>query len=186
MRAFDLDPSITRLPTLERPPPADHGAAPVELASASSAIDRGSDDEAHRQSRCRASFQGELDAGLLGPGEPNARGALGAYQTIEPNTASLTELDEGDRDVDLTEGDPAGIALGGRRTLRPDMAHASNVFAAPRGKGLRERSARSTGAQQSRDQASLTRYPTPGSDVIRSRNSPPGSAAAILRRSRLT
>lgn len=68
MRAFDLDPSITRLPTLERPPSADHGAAPGRLASASSAIEGGTDDEAHRQPRFRASLEGELDAGLLGMG----------------------------------------------------------------------------------------------------------------------
>ena len=48
-----------------------------------------------------AALEGELDAGLLGAGEPDARGVLGSRQPDEPDAARLAALHEGDRNLDL-------------------------------------------------------------------------------------
>jgi len=137
----------------------------------------------------RRPFEGERDAGLLSTRESDARGVLGGREPDEPDPARLASAHELDRDLDLREGDLERVALGGSRNPGPDTVHASNVVATSK---IAERPAdlrASTAAQQLPRrvrQASLTRYPTPGSEVIRSRNSPLGSAAAIFRRNRLT
>lgn len=111
MGSFDANPAVTCLLSLERSPSTDHDAAPSRLASASSVINRGSDHEADGEPRIRASLEAEFHAGLLGVSQPHARSPLGADQPVEPNSARLAALDEGDRNVDLIEGDLDGIAL---------------------------------------------------------------------------
>ena len=120
---------------------------------------------------------------------PRAAARSAASRPVSWTTLARPDDDELDRDIDLAERHVERIRLGIGRGLRPDFMHVSNVRGSPKREprwlAVLPLNNPSTSRAEP-PQGSRIRYPTPGSAVIRSCIVPVGSAAASLRRSRLT
>ena len=132
MRPLDPNPPIACLSALERPPSADHRRPPGWLASESSAIDRGTDDElTAAPAPCLARGR----TGRRPPGRGRGPRPRRARRPRSPKSRTRRAWPRATSSI-ATSISARAISSGSRsetgRNSGPDTVHASNVVAAPK------------------------------------------------------